>query len=173
MIDLNDCIEFGQITKSHGVKGEVIVKFAGNFGFDDIIRMEQVFFIIDGLPVPFFISDYYEKPPDSIIIKYDDIDNEDKAREFVNTFLYIAKSCIKQPDFSPSNKIRAGYHVIDLQTGFLGIIQGITGTEENPVLIVDKDKKEILIPANADYILSVNHRKKEVKVNVPQGLLNL
>jgi len=43
----------------------------------------------------------------------------------------------------------------------------------NRLLVVDYDKKEVLIPLNGPFIASVNKTKKRVVVNLPEGFLEL
>ncbi len=175
MIDLNNCIEFGQITKSHGIKGEVQIKLHGNLSFNNILKMELLFFIVDGLPVPFFISEYTEKPPDSLFIKFDTIDSEDTARKYADINTYIPKKHIRiQHTSSPVEPNLTGFQMNDIHLGTVGVIRKISNIKENPLFeVINLNNEELLIPANADYILKIDKKRKIIETDLPKGLLGL
>ena len=82
MIDLSNSICLGTITKTHGIKGQVVLRL-DHYGFDDILRLEPVFIEIDGLPVPFFVEAYEEKTTDSLILFFEDM--RSKPRDFIRS----------------------------------------------------------------------------------------
>ena len=43
----------------------------------------------------------------------------------------------------------------------------------NTLFVVDRDASELLIPANDDFVISVDEENKIIKMDVPDGLLNL
>ncbi len=68
MINKDNCILLGTLTKPHGTRGSLIVRFSG-LKAEDIKKRGLVFVEIDGLPVPFFIESFQEKTADTVILK--------------------------------------------------------------------------------------------------------
>ncbi|MGD2034632.1 MAG: ribosome maturation factor RimM [Bacteroidales bacterium] len=173
MIDLSDCILLGTITKLHGVHGRVIIRL-NNIGFDNIREMESVFIEIDGLPVPFFISEYSEKAPGYLIVDFEDIDNVNKARELTDAKVFIpVKNMNSLPRQSSDLNQLIGYQVIDKKLGTLGMLDEIIDIQQNPLFSVLHDKKEILVPTGDEFILNIDHENRTILVETPKGLIEL
>ena len=79
MIRKEDVYRIGRIGKPHGIKGEV------NFMFEDDVfdRTESDYIIlsIDEILVPFFMEEYRFKGEASAIVKFCDIDTQQRASE--------------------------------------------------------------------------------------------
>ena len=66
-----------------------------------------------------------------------------------------------------------GYTVDDKHHGILGKIVHIDDSTINTLFVVGRDASELLIPANDDFVISVDRENKIIKMDVPNGLLNL
>ena len=174
MINLDDCIEIGHISKTHGVQGQLVVKLS-HLSFDDIIEMELVFILIDGLPVPFFIEEFSERLPDSIILKLDDIYSEPKAKKLTSFPVYTKKSIITNTHYTEFQGINqfVGYTVIDKNAGKIGTFQTVIQNSDNPLLLITAGSKEILLPLQEEFILDIDENMNEILVDCPEGLLDL
>lgn len=173
MINLKDCIEIGQLTRPHGIKGHLIVKLNG-FTFDDLEEMELVFIIIDGLPVPFFIEEFSERNSDSLLLKLDAVDSGEEARQYAEATIYIPNNQLSgTQDHSVNPKLLKGYRVVDETKGDIGIFDDLLDFDQNPVFSVLNHKQEILIPYNEAFITSIDNDLKVIHVNCPDGLLEL
>ncbi len=175
MIDLSNSLCLGKITKTHGIKGQVLLRL-DQFGFDDILRMEPVFIEIDGLPVPFFIEQYKEKTTDTLILSFDDINSEEDAAELAGCKLFIDKNNIRLSNHI--NNIRQlsdlrGYTVIDKEAGKLGKLKDVLDIEMNPLLSIMNRKKEILLPFQPEFIVSVDTKNKIIYTHSPSGLSDI
>lgn len=173
MINLSDCIELGKLLKPHGVKGQLILKL-NNFSFDDIKEMEQVFIIIDGLPVPFFIEEFQERNTENLIIKFQDIFSENIAKELVNSAVYLDKKYVEKKRLSiltVSDLI--GFSVVSIDGDKIGILESVLDYEQNPLMQIINKKKEILLPLQSEFVISYDIKAKEIIVNFPEGLLEL
>jgi len=174
MIDLSDCSVLGTIAKVHGIRGQVVLRL-NNLSFDDIIKMETVFIEIDGLPVPFFISEYSEKNNDTIILSFEDIITEKKTLELVGCRVFIATSNLAVAGLKPSNKIEIvlGYEAFDLEHIRLGIIEEIIYVQQNPLFRIKNGKKEYLVPIQPEFIIKIDTSKKQITLDPPSGLIDL
>lgn len=173
MINLDDCIELGFLTKPHGIKGHLVMKLA-NVSFDEIEEMELVFVMVDGLPVPFFIEEFSERNNDAILIKLADIDSEPEARKYTESVVFLDRNVLIHPrQDQPNISIYKGFEVIDKQHGLIGLFESLLDYDQNPVMQILKDRREILIPFNQEFLLEIDEEKHQIHVDCPDGLLEL
>lgn len=160
----------GTLAKLHGFKGRYLLVSDVAIN-EEIESWESVFIEVDGLPVPFFI-DYVDFTSDSsVIIGFEDIDTPEKAKQFVSCRVYQDAAFAGEDEFIPTQL--KGYKVTDKKEGYVGDIDDILDYSQNLLLRVLKGETEILIPVSDEIIVKVNHKKKEVLIAAPEGLLDL
>ena len=172
MISLDEIFPIGQINKPHGVNGELSFTFSS-----DVFDNEEIPYLImeiEGIPVPFFIDEYRFKTNSTGLIKFQDISSEEAARELNGLTIYVLK---KYLDKVENEEIELAYFVgftlIDVNAGEIGVISEVDETTENTLFVIPKDDDELLIPVGEDYISEIDHDKKIITVNLPDGLLEL
>ncbi len=173
MIDLKHCTELGSITKTHGVQGQVALH---TNSFENIESMEWVFIEQDGLPVPFFVSEFRETTAEMVLLTLDDVFNQDAASELINSKVWIPREALSAAEPSlnlADSQSCIGYTVIDQQLGELGILDAILDFDQNPLLQVKNGRTEILIPLQSEFILDIDDRSQTIRVNTPEGLVDL
>jgi 16S rRNA processing protein RimM len=57
--------------------------------------------------------------------------------------------------------------------GLLGTITEVSPTGPNRLLTLNYNTKEVLIPVNGPFITSTNKTKKLIKVDLPEGFLEI
>jgi 16S rRNA processing protein RimM len=158
----------GIITKTHGFEGAVTVKLT-NRSFKEPKINEPVFLLIDGIPVPFFIRESYYPGGDSLVISFDDY----LTPEAVSVF----KGCeVQNEGFdTEANELAAiiGYSLADVNSDFSATIISIDEQPGQLLATVSTGGNEFLIPIHPDLIVSVNHRKKTLKMSLPEGLAEI
>ena len=165
-------IVLGRIGKIRGCEGAVAVKLEKAF-CENIPEMESVFLEIEGRPVPFFIAWSEYSGGDILKLKFDGYDSIDKMSEFTGcrVSLTAAPEGIILTDNIQDIK---GYEVILENNTNIGTI---TGVIQNPgqwlINILSPDKKEILVPLHEDFILKINHSKKTILMDLPEGLTEI
>ena len=173
MIRRNDVVLLGKLVKPHGTGGSVLVRFE-DLRAEDIRDMGTVFIDIDGLLVPFFVESLREKSTGTAVVKFEGINSPSGIGEFAGNKVYIDRSNIRHkkravtglPDLT-------GYKIEDHRLGFVGIAGEITGIANNPLLHVQSGDREFLVPVHEDIILEINHQKKLITINAPEGLFDL
>ena len=173
MITQEEVYKIGRIGKPHGIKGEV------HFSFDDDVfdRVDAEYLIleIDGILVPFFMEEDRFRGESSALVKFCDIDSQDKARELTNCDVYFP---YKLTDEDPEN-IRwtqiIGFQLINVSNQqSIGTIIGIDDNTINILFEVEtQDKRNILVPANEELIEEINTDNKYISIQLPEGLLEL
>jgi 16S rRNA processing protein RimM len=172
MILKTDVFPIGQVTKPHGVNGEMSFTFSSDV-FD---REEVPFFVFDiqGILVPFFLSEYRFKSNTTGLLKLDGIVTDEQARKFAGLTIYLPKQFLeKVEDEEIELDYFAGFSLVDVEKGLLGVISEVDQTTENVLFVIPQDNDELLIPAGEEYIEEIDHDKKIIRVRLPEGLLDL
>ncbi len=165
-------ILLGQVTKAHGFEGAVTVKLEKTF-IENIPEMESVFLIIEGKPVPFLISSSEYPGGDILWLTFDGYKSIHKIREFTQTSIFLTSevSTDKQKEDLALFK---DYKVHSEDNREIGIISGLI---ENPgqilLIIITREGKKILIPFHRNLIIKTDRRKKIIKMDLPEGLIDL
>ena len=172
MISKNDVFPIGQITKPHGVNGEMSFSFT-----TDIFDREEVpYFIFDmqGILVPFFLEEYRFKGSTTGLMKLDGVTTDEQARGFAGLTIFLPKSYLeKVEDAEIELDYFAGFSLVDSEKGLLGVISEVDQTTDNVLFVIPTKDDELLIPAGEEYIEEIDHDKKIIYVKLPEGLLDL
>ncbi len=66
-----------------------------------------------------------------------------------------------------------GYEAFDQEIGYLGNVTDYIQHDMNPIIMVDYDGKELLIPAVDELIKHINHKEQSIHFHLPEGLATL
>jgi 16S rRNA processing protein RimM len=175
MIKKEDVFKIGTFTKPHGIKGEIglVTEYDLIGDSDDPCLICE----IEGILVPFFIECCRTKTSTVVLVKLATLDTEEAVRALANQDVYYPLDALgekeEEGDLDVGWNILAGYSLIDEKHGELGKITDIDESTINILLQIDHQGEELLIPAVEEWIVSVDHRKKYLKVSIPEGLLEL
>lgn len=167
-----DCILIGRTIKPHGIHGELIIETSNPEVFEDI--KESVFLDIEGLLVPFFIEQTTQSSPQRFRMKFLWIDSEEQTFELINSEIYTPTKNIKTEQIIvDSPDLLIDFTVIDKNHGTIGRIDQFIDNPSNPILLITKDRTEILIPYHKDIITRIRTKMKELHIDAPEGLIDL
>jgi 16S rRNA processing protein RimM len=163
----------GSIAKLHGYKGEVSL-FMDVTNPQEYADLDFLLLDVNGTLTPFFIEQKKFKNKGMVALKFQGIDNEDEAKKLVKKKAYLPISKLKELDedrFYDHEVV--GYQVEDAFKGNIGVIQQVIDLPSNPLLQVDYNGKEILIPIFDGLVQKVNRKKKILSITAPEGLIDL
>ena len=169
-MDALDFVEVGKVVKTHGVNGEIIVELDNPTILED--TNEPVVLEIEGLRVPFFIEQAKAVSAQRARVLFDCTHTEQRAKSLVGCRVFVSPDLLDSADdeFTSPTAI-VGFNVIDKKHGDIGAVQSIDNLNVNPIMVVGE--KQTLIPFHPEFVTKIDFRKKQVKVSVPEGLLNL
>jgi 16S rRNA processing protein RimM len=167
----DDYILLGSIVKTRGISGEVVIR--SKITIREIIKQKSVMLKIDGLLVPFFVISWKNIQDNEIILKFRDIETKEKAEKLKDAEVYLLKTAISNVDIKSVTENLSGYQVVDIRTGVIGKSTGIMEIPGNELLQVEYRKKEILLPLQEGVVLEINSEKKMIKVDLPDGFLEI
>jgi 16S rRNA processing protein RimM len=167
-----DYFYLGKITKAHGYDGKV----TAFLDVDDpsiYESIEMVFVNINQQAVPFFIESSSLKN-NKLLIRFQDIDNAEKAASLVNKQLFLPLSML--PKLS-GNRFYfheiIGFMLIDNDFGPLGPIEEILDYPNQAVMQVFYQGKEVLIPISEAVIKKLDRKNKSLHIQAPEGLIDV
>lgn len=168
MIRQEEVYKIGRLGKAHGVKGEV------SFLFDDDVfdRVDADYLIleVDGILVPFFIEEYRFRNDSTALVKFEDVDSQERARELTNSDVYFPRS-LSDDDQFPSLSMLVGYTIVDSATSrTIGRIAAIDDQTANILFCLEDGT---LIPANDDFVTHIDPQQRTIAMTLPEGLLDL
>lgn len=167
-----DCFELGKITKTHGLKGEVILWLDVDFP-EDYEDLESLFLEVKGELVPYFIENY-RLSGNRAIVHFEDIDSFEKAENLVNLQAFLPLDELPELDndqFYYHEII--GYQIVDKNLGNLGTVQTVHSMQAQDLLVMDYKGKEVLIPVIDEIVLKAEKEQKILHVSLPEGLLEV
>ena len=131
-----------------------------------------MFVDISPTPVPFFIETLLHQNNDLITLKFEFINTPEKAARLCGLNVLIdRKKSATSKEFHPNDII--GFSVIDAELGDIGTISGLLEMPQQILFQIDNKGKEILVPANEQFIKKIDQKNKKVEISAPEGLINL
>ncbi|MBR0263681.1 MAG: 16S rRNA processing protein RimM [Prevotella sp.] len=169
MIRREEVYKIGRLGKAHGIKGEI------SFLIDDDVfeRVDADYLVldIDGILVPFFIEEYRFKTDSNVLMKFDGIDTQERARELTGCDVYFPRALAEDDEDTLSWAEMIGYSLIDAQTGQdIGIIASVDDATINILFELEDGR---LIPASEELITNIDTKKHQIEINLPEGILEL
>ena len=170
---MEDILQVGVITATHGIKGEVKV-FPTTDDPERFLDLKEVLLdtgrekkVLTVSGVKFF-KQY-------VILKFKGYDDINLVEPFRKKSLWVTRENavpLEEDEYFIADLI--GLKVITDESEVLGNVTDVLQTGANDVYQVTNDEgKEILLPAIKDCILSVDLIKGEMTVHVLKGLLDL
>jgi 16S rRNA processing protein RimM len=162
----------GSVVKTHGISGEVVIRSKIPVtGMNKDLKSLMV--KIDGLLVPFSIISLQFITDTEIIVVFRNIDSKNKAEILKDKDIFILQDEIKNASVISDMPDLSGYKVKDIRIGDIGKVTGIMEVPGNDLLKIEFHKREILLPIQEGLILEIDSKKKMVKVDLPEGFLEI
>lgn len=175
MIKQEDVFKIGKLAKTHGLKGEIAFRF--DSGIFDQVDCPYLILKIDNILVPFFITEYRFKGSETALMTFDGIEDEEKASRLQGLEVYFprkyhieAEEEDQELDYSWDYFI--GMTAIDKHAGLLGTIVEVDTQTINTLFRIESESgEEHIVPAVEEFILAIDNEKKELQLNLPEGLI--
>lgn len=172
MILKDEIFLIGQITKIHGLKGEL--SFTTNSTILEEVDVPFVVLEPQGLFVPFYIESVRMINDTTGLLKLERVDSDDQAREFIGQSIYLPNMFLDEMDeVDFEAEFFVGFELIEEKKGKIGKVTAVDDSTANALFVVESGDNEILIPIADEFITEIDHKKKIIMVNLPEGLLDL
>lgn len=169
MIKREDVYKIGRLGKAHGVKGEV------SFQFDDDIfdttDADYLILEIDGILVPFFMEEYRFRNDSLALVKFCDVDTQQRASELTGCDVYFPRTLAEESEGQLSLSSLVGFDIVETSNGkVVGKIAAIDDTTQNILFELEDGR---LIPASDELITNIDTNRQQIIMQIPTGLLEI
>jgi 16S rRNA processing protein RimM len=169
---MNDFINIGKFVSAFGLTGEILLKHA--LGKKTVFKEAEVIFVeqFKGSYLPYFIQSSKAKNAEETFIKLEGINTRENALKFLQKNIWL-----QQPDFkklvAKNSPLRLlNYTLID-DGKTIGKIEAVIQQPHQLLLQINVQSKEALIPLHEETLVNIDHKKNEVHVKLPEGLLDI
>lgn len=163
-------ITIGKITRTRGLKGEVVIS--------PLTDDPERFFLLKEVWISgkegskIFQIEKVKKLKEKIFLKFQGIDSPEAAMPLVNSFLEIQKESLPP---LPQNRYYVfdiiGLEVLTTQGKKIGVIKDVISLPANDVYTVSSGTKEYDIPATKEVVKKIDLHKKIMIIEPLEGLL--
>ena len=157
----------GQVLKSNGRDGELLVSFIG-IAPEEIDLEEPVFIEFDGLPVPFYFESFTQRGNSRALVRLTGVHNLTDADELAGAVLYAEDDL-----YEDEEEDLTGWTVLDADGTRVGTISAHEDIPGNPCIWVETGHGESLLPLREELVLDVDETKQTLRMEIPEGLLDL
>lgn len=160
---MNDYVFIGKIVGTHGVKGELKLKCDLAF-IDDVLNYDTSLYFGDSLEEEKIEKVRYHKKKYLVLLQ--GYDNINQVLKYLGKDVYIKKDEIKAPFHIKEDLL--GLKVF-ANNKLLGEVTNLFNSgRENEVLEINN---KILIPFHKNFIKDINYDKKEISIDIIEGLI--
>ena len=169
MIKREDVYKIGRLVKAHRAKGEVSLQFD-----DDIFDTTDADYLIleiDGILVPFFMEEYRFRNDSLALVKFCDVDTQQRASELTGCDVYFPRSVADEGTEGLSLSMLVGFDIVDASDNkVVGKIAAIDDSTQNVLFELEDGT---LIPASDDLITNIDTNRRQIIMQIPEGLLEI
>jgi 16S rRNA processing protein RimM len=165
--------KIGKFVAVHGLKGELLLKHT--LGKKTSLKGLPAFFIEDKKNsfLPWFIETATIKNEEELYLKIEGIDSREAAmKQLAQREVWITADEFKKFASKKAPSSLLGYTIIN-ETEPLGEILEIIEQPHQLLCRLEIEGKEVLIPLHEDTLQKADHKKRQVIVQLPEGLLDI
>lgn len=174
MDDSEDLILVAHIAKTRGLRGEVVADLLTDFP-DRFENLKSLIGISGGgAKRSLQIEEQWFHGP-RLVLKFNGFDSIDEAKELVDYDLAVlADERVDLPKDSFYEWELIGCRVETIAGKSIGQVAGVMRTGGVEILrVVDKDGRDRMIPMASDIVIEVDKEQKLIRIDPPEGLLEL
>tara|TARA_B100000287_G_C20649662_1_gene786401 strand:+ start:160 stop:582 length:423 start_codon:yes stop_codon:yes gene_type:complete len=125
-----------------------------------------IFIEIEKNFIPFTIN----KISSNKFLKLEEISNEKEAKKLQKKHIYEKLEKWEKEEKKEINII--DFKIIDKNYKYIGKIKKIIQRKIQPLILAEFKNKEFYIPFHEKFITKINHNKKTIETNIPEGIIN-
>lgn len=164
--------KIGKLVAVHGLKGELLLKHT--LGKKTSLKGLQAVFIEEKKNsfLPWFIEATKIKNDEEVYLKLEGIEIREAAMKLAQKEIWLPEADFKKFAAKTSPASLLGYIIINGKES-LGKILEVIEQPHQLLCRLEINNKEVLIPLNEDSLQKTDHKKREVIVQLPDGLLDI
>ena len=168
----NKYFNIGKLVATFGVKGELILKHS--LGKKTSLSGLETIFIEEKKEefLPYFLEGARIKNESEIFLKLDGINSKESAQRLVQKPIWLTADDFHKFAARSAPISLLGYHVLN-QGEDLGEILEVIEQPHQLLCRIELNGKEVLLPVHTETLQKVDKNKKQVFLDLPEGLLDI
>ncbi len=164
--------KIGKLVAAFGVGGQLILQH--ELGKKTSLKDLQAIFIEGGKGsfLPWFIKSTKIKSEKEIYLSLEGVDSREAAIKLTQNAVWLPEADFKRYAAKTAPASLLGYSIFN-ENDLLGQILEVIEQPHQLLCRLEIQNKEVLIPLHENFVQKINHRKKEVRVILPDGLLDI
>ncbi len=169
---MTEYFNIGKMVAVHGLKGELILLH--ELGKKTSLKGLTTIFLEDkkNSMLPWFIESTSIRSEKEILIKLEGLDSRESAMKLVPKKVWIPEADHRKYAAKTAPSSILGYMVIE-DGKELGKILEIIEQPQQLLCRLEMNGREVLIPLHEASLEKIDHRKKQILVDLPDGLLDI
>lgn len=163
--------KIGKFVAAHGLKGELLLKHS--LGKKTSLKNLRTIFIEEKNSfLPWFIESARIKNHEEVYIKLEGVDTREAAFKLTQKEVWLPETDFKKFAAKSAPAGLLGYIIINEKEP-VGEILEVIEQPHQVLCRLEIKGKEVLIPLHDNTLQKIDHRKKQVLVTLPEGLLDI
>lgn len=171
-------INIGHTRKTHGVQGEMKIAIEDKY-LEDFLKNERIFIDVRGVKVPYFVASVRGKG--DMILQLEEVTSKEAAFALQSREIHLRESDLipdhlRELEIEPEEELEyahlTGFQLLDQHLGAIGPIREVLDMPQQEMAFLEYQGREVLVPLNAQLIISVDEKKRTVLMDLPDGLLD-
>ena len=150
-----DLTQVGYFSKTHGVKGHLILKVDKDFFTDEL---KAVFIESPTGKAPYFVSEI-KQSNNGLILCLEEVAAVEKAKSLLGKAVFIDSGLVDEQE---EEFDWIGFELIDKHHGSLGNVTGTSDNGHQTLLSLQHKGKEVLLPLVEEFIEKVDEENKKL-----------
>ena len=167
-----DYRNIGKLASTFGVKGEMILQH--HLGKKTSLKNQETVFIESGKDemLPYFIEHAKVKTEKEIFLKLEGINTKEAAQKLLQKELWLTAEDFEKHARKSAPISFVGFHLMDNENDLGEIAEVIEQPHQILCKVIVKGK-EALIPIHEGTLKKIDKKKKQLHVELPDGLLEV
>ena len=163
--------EIGHFSRLHGYNGKLVISFI-NENPSILTKKITIWLNVSGLITPFKIQEIQQLNKNKLVLTLLNV-NKDKAEELKNKSVFVNPKDIDLPEKKFDKNNITGYDLFSQKEENLGKVSDVIKIKNNNLIQLFINNTEVLLPFSEKNILVLDHSKKRIKLDIPDGLIEL
>lgn len=165
-------VRIGKIAGTHGLQGAVVLTHV--LGKSNWLKKDSILFLelLKSSYIPHFIESFKPLNDGEYLLLLEDVNTVETAKKLVGRNVYADQQIMNNTSVdSPLRYI--GFNLVDKTIGSVGTIEDVVQVGPQWLAKLTVNDNEVLIPLVEAFIVDVNTRNRFIRMDLPEGLLDL
>ena len=163
--------EIGHFSRLHGYSGKLVISFI-NETPSILTKKITIWLNISGIMTPYKIQEIQQLNKNKLVLTLLNV-NKNKAEELKNKSVFINPKDVDLTEEKFDKNNITGYDLFSNEEENLGKVSAVIKIKNNNLIQIYINETEVLLPFSEKTILVLDHSKKQIKLDIPDGLIEL